>query len=66
METFKALGIIKNVKKTSIPEIGSQLEELSLLLDKTNTKKEDVVSLLRTFIPEFDHLETGINLDSKM
>ena len=34
--------------------------------EQTDATKEDIVRLMQGYLPNFEHLETGKNLDSKM
>ena len=40
--------------------------ELYKLMEMSETKKADIVEWLKNYIPEFDHVETGLSLDKKM
>jgi len=42
------------------------LKELNEAFNRANTTKEDVVSIMGTYLPNFKHIETGKSLDSKM
>ncbi|GEP94791.1 polysaccharide biosynthesis protein [Chitinophaga cymbidii] len=65
MKTFKNLGVIKNAhrrKRSELDNIIQRLEENFI----GNTPKESLVKLLQSFMPTFQHIETGYNLDQKM
>jgi FlaA1/EpsC-like NDP-sugar epimerase len=64
--SFKSLGIVKHSKIPSMQTIQSQLESFKKMFAQKETKKEDVIGLMKEIIPEFDHQETGKNLDTKM
>jgi FlaA1/EpsC-like NDP-sugar epimerase len=66
LNKFNALGIIKNSKTPSLEEVNIQVEELKQAFAQKNSVKEDIVNLLKKYIPDFGHVETGKNLDSKM
>lgn len=66
LTSFKSLGIVKNSKKISISSINSILVELSKLMNRDNYDKKDIVNLLKSYIPDFEHIETGKSLDQKM
>jgi hypothetical protein len=40
--------------------------EIKKVLSRTNFLKEDVVLIMKKYLPSFQHLETGKTLDSKM
>jgi hypothetical protein len=42
------------------------LDDLENLLSEDKIVKSEIVGFLETHIPNFKHLETGKNLDSKM
>jgi FlaA1/EpsC-like NDP-sugar epimerase len=66
LNQFESLGIVKNAIKPSKQEINETILELENLLQSGEYEKNDIVNLLKKFIPDFDHIETGKNLDQKM
>lgn len=63
---FLSLGVITG---KAIPDKGrvvGLLQELEAAFQKKGVAKEDVVGILRGYLPNFNHLETGKSLDSKM
>ena len=66
MERFSSLGVIENYPCRDKNEILSFFEEMETLFKRNDFKKEEIVSLLKTFIPNFEHEEKGKNLDQKM
>lgn len=66
MGSFVNLGVIKNAKRRNIEEIDVVFNELTTLFDSPNLSKDDIVKLLSGFLPNFQHIEKGKNLDSKM
>lgn len=63
---FLSLGVITG---RAIPDKGrvvGLLQELEAAFQKKGVAKEDVVGILRGYLPNFNHLETGKSLDSKM
>ncbi len=65
-DRFDSLGVIENYPARNKAEIDSFYNKLETLFQKENFKKQDVVELLKTFIPNFSHEEKGKNLDEKM
>lgn len=65
-ESFIHLGVIKNSKKRSIAEIDSIFDQLHALFATDKVSKAAIVNILKTFLPNFEHIETGKGLDSKM
>lgn len=65
-DRLSSLGVItgKNIPdKARIEQLFMSLNEL---LDKPETTKEVVVAVMRDYLPNFEHIETGKSLDSKM
>jgi FlaA1/EpsC-like NDP-sugar epimerase len=63
---FEALGVVKNTQSSPAPEMAQLLDELKALLEKDRLEKAEIIALMRHFLPEFEHLETGKGLDAKM
>lgn len=66
METYHSLGVVKNAKKESISTINETLSHLISLMNSGKYDKVDIVNLLKKYIPDFEHIETGKSLDQKM
>lgn len=66
LDRFKSLGIIKN--KFNVDDDKLQLFEdtISKMRNKGEWKKDQIVALFHTMIPNFGHKETGKYLDGKM
>lgn len=65
METFMNLGVVKNTKKRSKAEIENIFVNLHRLFLE-GTSKAGLVEALKQYLPNFEHIETGKNLDQKM
>ena len=65
-DKYEALGIIKNSSKKDRLTLNRALDDLENLLSEDKIVKSEIVSFMETHIPNFKHLETGKNLDSKM
>jgi len=65
-DSFINLGVVKNSKKRSIEEIDSLFNQLRTLFDSGNVTKAAIVDILKVYLPNFEHIETGKGLDSKM
>jgi len=65
-DSFTNLGIVKNSKKRSIQEIDAIFNQLHQLFDSGNFTKSAIVDILKVYLPNFEHIETGKGLDSKM
>ena len=67
MERFAALGVIVQANQPrSMAEVNAFLVRMEHLFQKTDFTKSEVVNLIKEFLPNFEHEETGRNLDSKM
>lgn len=66
MKRFNALGVIDSVKPRPIVELDAFLENLKTILQKETTSKAEIVSVLKAYLPNFNHEEKGKNLDQKM
>jgi len=64
--TFKSMGVVLNANKPSYVQIEKVIKNLQLLMDGKGCDKAAIVELLKQFIPDFRHIETGKNLDQKM
>ena len=65
MDRFASLGVITGKQ---IPD-KERVEKLFTALNavfETETTKEEVVKILKDYLPNFEHIETGKSLDSKM
>jgi FlaA1/EpsC-like NDP-sugar epimerase len=64
--TFAKLGVIKNAPKRTLNELEVIINDINALFAHGNVKKSQVVTLLARYLPNFEHIETGKNLDQKM
>lgn len=66
LDTFVNLGVVKNAKRRKLEEIDGILNELKALFAQTDVNKTKVVDVLKDYLPNFAHIETGKCLDQKM
>jgi len=66
VNSFNKLGVIKHSKIRNLNEIGIVLSKIENIFNDTGLKKSDIVNVLKGYLPNFDHIETGKNLDQKM
>ncbi|MGK0174658.1 MAG: FlaA1/EpsC-like NDP-sugar epimerase [Ulvibacter sp.] len=66
MNLFEALGVIKNEDAPNRKEIKLLIEEFDYLFANKSINKSDIVKLLKRYLPDFSHIETGKSLDQKM
>jgi len=65
-ESYLNLGVVKNSKKRTIGEIDTIFNSLLDLFAAGTMTKANLVEILKVYLPNFDHIETGRGLDSKM
>ena len=66
MDTYHALGVIKNAPRRSLAEIHTMINKLNAVLNSPEVSKAAIVKVMTEFLPTFHHIETGKNLDQKM
>ena len=64
--TFINLGAVKNSKKRPIEEVEAIFANLRSVFAKQGATKADVVAVLKDYLPNFQHIEKGKSLDSRM
>ncbi|HBE42904.1 MAG TPA: nucleoside-diphosphate sugar epimerase, partial [Bacteroidales bacterium] len=65
-DRFINLGVVKNSLKRDFSEIDDIFARLRHLFDSGDISKADIVDILKTWLPDFEHIEKGKGLDSKM
>ena len=66
MERFKSLGVVEKSQRHTMAEVDKLFGELEQIFAKPEFTKAEVVDVIKGFIPTFEHVEKGRNLDSKM
>lgn len=66
MQRFQALGVVEQTTRHNMDDINSFFDNLESIFAKDNFTKAQVVEALKEFLPNFQHEETGKNLDQKM
>jgi FlaA1/EpsC-like NDP-sugar epimerase len=66
MNSFHSIGKIINDSFPEKDEIKYKIETIRNMIKAKNVRKEEIVSTLKSFIPDFHHIETGKSLDQKM
>jgi len=66
MNRFKSMGVIEKYNCKPVEEVETYIYSLTELLAKPYVTKTDIVSSLKSFVPNFAHEERGRNLDQKM
>lgn len=66
LSRMKALGVITDKTIPDKNKIKILFDKLNKIFDNATTKKEEVIAVMQEYLPEFEHIETGKSLDSKM
>ncbi|MEI6646203.1 MAG: polysaccharide biosynthesis protein [bacterium] len=64
--TFVNLGVVKNAPRRKLAEIDTIFNALRASFAKPHVSKTDIVEVLKDYLPNFSHIETGKSLDQKM
>ena len=66
MFSFEELGIITETVRPNKSEINEAILKLKKVLSMEGSKKSDLIDVMSSIIPGFEHIETGKSLDQKM
>ena len=66
MNRFKSLGVIKDKTIPSRNAVNDLISTLDDAFESDKCTKADIVKILTSYLPNFEHIETGKNLDEKM
>lgn len=66
LNSYESLGVVSVENFKNRKEIEKMIKDFQLLFEKTSVEKEEVVSLMKDFLVNFDHKEVGKSLDAKM
>ena len=66
MDRLSALGIITDKDIPSRNDLEVLFNKLTDVFAKDSTSKEEVVDIIKSYLPNFEHIEKGKSLDSKM
>ena len=66
LATYEALGVIQNAKRINRTALNETMNQLSAVFDKAEVQKSEVLALMQELIPNFEYIDRGKNLDSKM
>ena len=64
--TFVNLGAVKNSKKRPVAEVEAIFANLRKVFSTPTSTKADVIAVLKDYLPNFQHIEKGKSLDSRM
>lgn len=65
LSRLKALGVVTGKEIPDKDKVKVLFEKLNSAF-VTETSKEEIVSIMKEYLPNFEHIETGKSLDSKM
>lgn len=66
MDRFSSLGVITNKDIPNKERIDVLFDILNDMFSTPDITKGDVVEAIKNYLPDFEHIETGKSLDSKM
>lgn len=65
-DRFMSLGVITGKAIPDKDKVKMLYDELRETFNKGKTNKDEVIGIMRDYLPNFEHIETGKSLDSKM
>ena len=66
MERFSSLGVITGKEVPDKAKVQKLFDDLNAAFAQEETTKEKVIQIMHEYLPNFEHIETGKSLDSKM
>ena len=66
MIRFESLGVITDKEIPDVQKIEVIMSELDAAFERLNLTKEEIVDIIKKYLPNFEHIEKGKSLDSKM
>lgn len=66
LNRLHSLGVVIDKPTPSKENIEILFQKLDTVLKKDEVTKEEIVTIIQNYLPNFEHLETGKSLDSKM
>ena len=66
MERFFSLGVIIGKEIPDKVRLKKLFTDLDITFKKAETTKEEVIKIMKEYLPNFEHIETGKFLDDKM
>ena len=66
MDRFLALGVITDKKIPDRKSVDDLVKNLDMAFGRYSATKEEVVKIIQSYLPYFEHIETGKSLDGKM
>ena len=66
LDRLKSLGVVTDKQIPDKAKIDGLFKKLTAVFEKDCTTKEEVIKIMSDYLPNFEHIETGKSLDSKM
>lgn len=66
MERFSFLGVITGKEIPDKSKVEKVFTDLNVAFEQEETTKEEIVAIMKAYLSNFEHIETGKSLDSKM
>lgn len=66
LNRLNALGIVTDKEIPDKEKVNILFNKLNDAFGKEETSKEEIISIMKEYLPNFEHIETGKSLDSKM
>lgn len=66
LKRLNALGVVTGKEIPDKQKVKRLFQELNDAFQREGTTKVEIVSIMQTYLPNFEHIETGKSLDSKM
>ena len=66
MERFQSLGVITGKAVPDRERVETLFRELTAAFDEPRPTKDGIIAIMAKYLPNFEHIETGKGLDSKM
>ena len=66
LERLKSLGVVIQKPLPDKNRIQNLVGQLNAAFQKPETTKQEIVTILKEYLPNFEHIETGKSLDGKM
>lgn len=63
---FESIGVITNSKKNNFKQLNILFYQLENLFKNDKYSKSEIIEIMSSMVPNFNHIETNRNLDSKM
>ena len=65
-DRLHALGVVTDKEIPDKDKVEVLFEELTKAFEKEESTKEEIIAIMKGYLPNFEHIETGKSLDSKM